>query len=227
MKSFALTSLAGLAMGAAVPKAATATSSSPCPFNYPADLRTTTSHNGLVYTVISNNPATDNRALQLRANPNLPGGFYVGIDAASPVLLGNFREGGWYAQARDQFNQLYDLGPTGYLNQRDEVGTTHRYTVGFANATTWPGAVEKQWLLTAPSQDGTYGLYHDEPNEIAHGFILCAADHSLEQGPWYQLYYNTYEDQAHEFPGCEFIGVRTSVAPTIYNGECDVAGNKA
>jgi len=214
-----LSSLA-FAIGAIAAK----TNSSPCPFNYPAELRNTESHNGLVFTVISNTPATNNRALQLRDNPNFEGFFYVGLDAASPVLLSNFNQGGFKSQARNEINQLYDLGPTGYLNQRDEFNTTHRYTVGFANATDWPGEVERQWYLSGGSSDGTYGLYHDEPIGIAHGFILCTADHSLEQGPWYQLFYNTYEQEPHEFPECEFIGVRTTVAPTIYNGECDIGG---
>ncbi|KAI0535562.1 hypothetical protein GGR58DRAFT_478655 [Xylaria digitata] len=215
MKSFI--SLALLATGAL-------SAQSICPFNYPVFINSTQSHSGLIYTVVSNTAATNNHALQLRTNPNFDGGFYVGLDAISPVLLTNLDNSAIKAQARNEINQLYDLGPTAYLNQRDEVNGTHRYTVGFANATIWPGQVEAEWYLVGGSPDGTYNLYHEEPTEIVNGFILCEADHDLDPGPWYQLFYNTYSQTPVEFPECEYIGVRTTVAPTIYNGECDIGG---
>ncbi|KAI3323987.1 hypothetical protein HD806DRAFT_496143 [Xylariaceae sp. AK1471] len=218
MKSFMLVSLA------LVTGALSQSRSSICPFNYPVELNTTESHNGLVFTVASTNPVTNNRAIQLRVNPNLKGGFFAGLDASSPVLLANFQDAGFKSQARGLTNQLYDLGPTGYLNQRDEVNGTHRYTVGFANATEWPGEVEREWYLDGGSSDGTYGLYHQEPLNIVHGFILCTADNDLGPGPWYQLYYYTYSSEPVNFPKCEFVGIRTTVAATIYNGECDIAG---
>ncbi|KAI0007518.1 hypothetical protein F4779DRAFT_591483 [Xylariaceae sp. FL0662B] len=198
--------------------------SSPCPFNYPATLNNTESSSGLVFTVISNNATINNRAVQLRPNPFLEGGFFGGIDASSPVLLSNFREGGFYSQARDEFNRLYDLGPTGYLNQRDVTDGTTRYSFAFANATQWPGEVEKEWYLSGGSSTGSYYLYHNEPLDIVHGFLLCDSEIDLDHGPWSQLFYQTYSQIPHEFPNCESVGVRTTVAATIYNGACDIGG---
>lgn len=68
--------------------------SSPCPFNYPVELNSTESGNGLVFTVISNNPITDNRAVQLRPNPFFPGALFAAIDNTSSVLLGNLVDAG-------------------------------------------------------------------------------------------------------------------------------------
>ncbi|KAI0132353.1 hypothetical protein BJ170DRAFT_592315 [Xylariales sp. AK1849] len=197
---------------------------SPCPFNYPTDLNNTESGNGLVFTAITNNPLTNNRAVQLRPNPFLPGAFFVGIDNSSSVLLGNLRDAGLYSQARSMLNQLYDLGPTAYLNQRDVVGTTTRYTVGFANATQWPGEVDQGWYLLAPSEQGEYGLYHDVAGGVSNGFLLCEADTDVEDGAWYQLFYNEYAGSPTDIDGCEYIGVRTAVGASILNGNCDIGG---
>ncbi|KAI0198839.1 hypothetical protein F4808DRAFT_246642 [Astrocystis sublimbata] len=204
--------------------------SSPCPYNYPAELNTTTSHSGLILTIASNNPATSNRALQLRPNPSSPGLFFVGIDASSPVLLSNFASGAWKAQARDISNQLYDLGPTAYLDLRDTTNGTERFTVGFGNAT---GEVEKEWNLLGASETGGYGVYHNTPLETVNGFVLCKADNckgkgkGKGKGEWYQLFYYNYKNEPAEFPECEFVGVETTVAARIYNGECDIGGEVA
>ncbi|KAH8591008.1 hypothetical protein B0O99DRAFT_691063 [Bisporella sp. PMI_857] len=198
--------------------------SAACPFNYPPSLNTTSSRNGLVFTIASGNPITNNRAIQLRPNPFFPGAFFGGLDASSSVLLGNFKDGGLYSQARDEFNQLYDLGPTGYLNLRREVGGTSQYSFGFADPSAWPGQVEAAWSAEGGSSDGTYGLYHEEPELIAHGFLLCEADIDLDHGPWYQLFYQTYSDVANDFPGCESVGVRTTIAASIENGSCNIGG---
>ena len=202
----------------------TSAASSACPFNYPSTLNTTTSHNGLVFTIISNNPITINRAVQLRPNIFFEGGYFTAIDNSSPVLLGNLKNGGLYSQSRNLFNQLFDLGPTGYLNLRREVEGTSQWTVGFANATLWPGAIEEQWSVDAPTNDGTYSLFHDEPLEVAHGFLLCEAEIDLSNGPWFQLFYQTYTESPTNFEGCESVGVRTSVGASISNGECDIGG---
>ncbi|KAI1826809.1 hypothetical protein F4861DRAFT_536575 [Xylaria intraflava] len=221
MQSFIIASLA-LAAGAL-----SANSSSTCPYNYPIQLNNTHSDNGLIFTIASTNPATNNRAIQLRPNPDLPTGSFAGLDASSPVLLSNFQDTAFKSLGRDSTNQLYDLGPTGYLNQRDEVNGTHRYTVGFANATTWPGAVDQSWYLSGGAPDATYDLYYKEPAGVVNGFILCTADHDLGPGPWYQLFYYTYQQTPADFPGCEFVGVRTTVAATIFNGACDIGGTVA
>ncbi|KAI0099309.1 hypothetical protein GGR51DRAFT_552040 [Nemania sp. FL0031] len=218
MKSLILSSLVLLAASAV------AAQSSTCPFNYPVNLNATQSSNGLIFTIASTNPVTNNRALQLRTNPFLDGGFFVGLDASSSVLLSNFADGGLKSQARNLFNQLYDLGPTAYLNLRDETNGTDRYTVGFANASTWPGQVDAEWYLSGGAPDGNYDLFHQEPIGIVHGFLLCVADHDLDPGPWYQLFYYTYSQIPADFPECESIGIRTTVGATIYNGECEIGG---
>ncbi|KAI0876503.1 hypothetical protein GGS24DRAFT_220827 [Hypoxylon argillaceum] len=201
-----------------------AAQSSTCPFNYPVNLNATESSNGLVFTVASTNAVTNNRALQLRTNPNLASGFFVGLDATSPVLLSNLADAAVESQARNLYNQLYSLGPTAYLNLRDEINGTDRYTVGFANASTWPGEVDREWYLSGGAPDGTYVLFHDEPLGVVNGFVLCVADHDLDPGPWYQLFYYTYSEIPADFPECEYVGIRTTVAATIYNGECDIGG---
>ncbi|TGJ88415.1 hypothetical protein E0Z10_g264, partial [Xylaria hypoxylon] len=215
MKSFI--SVALLATGAI-------SAQSICPFNYPVNLNSTQSHNGLIFTVASITAATNNHALQLRTNPFLEGGFFVGLDTISPILLSNFQDSSIKSQARNMINQLYDLGPTAYLNLRDQINGTDRYTVGFANASTWPGQVESEWYLSGGAPDGTYDLFHNEPLNTANGFVLCQADHDLDPGPWYQLFYYTYPQTPADYTDCEFVGIRTTVAPTIYNGECDIGG---
>ncbi|KAI1124152.1 hypothetical protein F5Y10DRAFT_250252 [Nemania abortiva] len=199
MKSLILPSLALLAASTA------SAQSSTCPFNYPVNLNTTESSNGLVFTLASTNSVTNNRALQLRTNPNLNTGFFVGLDATSPVLLSNFADGGLKSQARNIYNQLYDLGPTGYLNLRDETNGTDRYTVGFANASVWPGQVDTEWYLSGGAPDGTYDLFHDEPIGIVNGFVLCVADHDLDPGPWYQLFYYTYSQVPADFRSASLL----------------------
>lgn len=54
--------------------------------------------------------------------------------------------------------------------------------------------------------------------------MLCEAVIDLDDGAWYQLFYYTYPEVPADFPGCEFVGVRTTVAATISNGECDIGG---
>ena len=162
--------------------------------------------------------------MQLRPNIFFEGGYFTAIDDSSPVLLGNLKNGGLYSQARNIFNQLFDLGPTGYLNLRREVDDTSQWSVGFANATLWPGAVEQEWNLSAPTNDGTYSLFHEEPLGVTHGFLLCNADIDLSNGPWFQLFYQTSAGSTTDFEGCESVGVRTSVGASIFNGECDIGG---
>jgi hypothetical protein len=89
--------LSNLVPGAVLAFLATTASaaSSPCPFNYPSELNSTQSGNGLVFTVISNNPVTDNRAIQLRPNPFFPGAFFAAIDNTSSVLLANLVDAGF------------------------------------------------------------------------------------------------------------------------------------
>jgi len=84
--------------------------------------------------------------------------------------------------------------------------------------------VEQDWLLLGGESDGTYSLFHATPVGLVNGFILCDAVIDLDNGPWQQLFYYTYTETPADLPGCEFVGVRTTVAATISNGECDIGG---
>jgi hypothetical protein len=136
------------------------------------------------------------------------------------------------SQARNEVNQLYNLGPTGYLNEREEVNGTTQYSFGFAtpNASIIessffpPGEVEQDWYLLGGESDGTYSLFHTTGVGIVNGFLLCEAVIDLDTGAWYQLFYYTYTQTPADFPSCESVGVRTTVAATILNGECDIGG---
>ncbi|KAK7752808.1 hypothetical protein SLS62_005150 [Diatrype stigma] len=211
--------------------ATAAARSSSCPFNYPANLNTTESDNGLVFTIASTNAATNNRVVQLRPDPLIPTGSIAVIDPSSPVLLGNLRLGGFWSQARNNINQLYDLGPTGHLNSYDETsaanGTTTRFSFAFSGPDEWPGGVDTDWALTAGSSTGTYSPFHAVDIGIVNGFLLCEQsgnDTDTGEGSWYRLFYLQYTGSPADIPGCESVGVRTSVAPSIFNGACDIGG---
>ncbi|KAJ2987710.1 hypothetical protein NUW58_g4351 [Xylaria curta] len=176
---------------------------------------------GLIFTVSSGNVATNNHALQLHPNPKVEGGFFLGVDASSPVLLANFEGGALKSLGRNNNNRLYDLGPTAYGTLQDEVDGTKRYAVGFAKAAA-SGDVEKEWSLFVGGSDGTYSLRYQQPSNAVYGFMICAADHDLEAGPWYQLFYHIRAQNPVDFDNCEFVGVQTSVAPIILNGECNI-----
>ena len=209
MLSKAVTSILALASLASCLTIRQAPSSAACPYNYPVTLNNTESHNGLIFTIASNNPITKNRAVQLRNAPSSYGKNVqvAAIDATSPVLLGQLKGGAVYSENRSDVNQLYDLGPTGSLVKVADnapAGTENatRYAFEFSQKKT----PAKKFYLEAPSEDGTYGLYHSVPNGIANGFILCEQD----KGTWYQLYYNTYVQNPPNRPGCEYVGVRVS-----------------
>lgn len=230
-----LTSLACVVFGffsvTATSLAASGSNDAPCPFNYPTFLNTTGSGNGLIATVaLSKNPAINNKALQLITidKTGTKGVQFVGLkaDDSSPVLLSNLKNGGWYSQARNDENQLYDLGPTGYLNLHDEQNGTQRYTVAFANASSQSTKVDLTWMLEAPNLTGTYGLYHQTPTETANGFIICT-DSEVNGITFTQLFYYTYKSEPYTYPNCQFIGVRATVGPNILNGACNIGGYTA
>ncbi|KAI0479512.1 hypothetical protein GGR56DRAFT_384911 [Xylariaceae sp. FL0804] len=205
-----------------------AATSSVCPYNYPIQLNATDSKNGLVFTVASTNPITNNRAIQLRpSDAQHPGSTssLAGIDATSPVLLANLVDGGLYSEARNEDNQLYALGPTGRLDLRDETDSTARYGLAFANATGTTTGADTAWQLTAIGSDGTYALYHSVPVGVVNGFVLCSSAEA--DAAAYELFYYEYEGTAADLPGCEFISLRTTVAPVIFNGACDIGGIEA
>lgn len=106
------------------------------------------------------------------------------------------------------------VGHLGYLNEEQEfdVGNTTQYLFSFGNTTVYPPATDPDWYLTTLGEDGTYGLYHDEPEGLVNGFVLCEADFDLDDGPWYDLTYVTYSDAPAELDNCEFVGIQTTVA---------------
>lgn len=192
------------------------TSSSTCPFNYPSQLNTTKSHNGLIFTIASNNPQTKNRAVQLRTvassygSSDAPLCQVAAIDCSSPVLLGQFVHGSVRSENRSDFNQLYDLGPTAGLRLVTEDASAgdnfSRWALEFSQHDT----PDDQFYLLGPTDDGTYGWYHREPLDFADGFTLCEQD----GGSWFQLFYDSYDVRAPpETPGCESVGVKVSIRP--------------
>ncbi|KAH8878968.1 hypothetical protein GQ53DRAFT_789600 [Thozetella sp. PMI_491] len=179
----------------------------------------TTTEGGLAFNIISNNPETNGRSLQLRPNQyeteySFPEGtfHYVGLDDSSPVLLADLESGGLFSEERGEDGVLTDLGPTGYLNVKTIVDTTTQYLFSFANATIYANATDPGWLLRLAGDDGTYVLFHDVEVGLVNGFQLCKADFDLNYGPWWVLQYYTYTSTPVEFPNCEPVGVYTIVA---------------
>ena len=139
-------------------------------------------------------------------------------NAATQFVLNH--GGGLYSQTRERLNQLRDLGPTARLDTHDQANDTTRYSFVSAEA----GNVDKDWILTAGSSTGTYNLYHAEPHGVVNGFVLCETGGESGEGSWYRLFYYTYTSTLTWFPGCEPVGLRTTVAPMISNGACDIGG---
>jgi hypothetical protein len=167
----------------------------------------------LKFHVVSSNNLTNNRPLQLRPNEyETEFGYpkntfsYVGIDSTSPVLHANLTSGVLYSEGKGTISH------NGYLNLQQEypVGNTTQYLFSFANATTYPNATDRDWYIANLGGEGPYGLYHDEPDGIVNGFVLCEADLDLDNGPWYDLTYVTYVQDNATLPGCEFVGIQVA-----------------
>jgi len=180
---------------------AASASFSPCPFNYPGELNLTEQGEGLVFTLRSNNPLTNNRAVQLRPSATDASIQIAAIDAHSPVLLGQLRAGVLFAENRSIVNQLYDLGPTAFLTPASGSGNNKLYSFEFGNRT----AKDGMFLLAAGGSTGNYNLYHQEPNEVVNGFQACQVD-----GKWWRIYYDTYTNNPVTGPNCEFVAVSVS-----------------
>ncbi|KAG9248628.1 hypothetical protein BJ878DRAFT_476363 [Calycina marina] len=106
----------------------------PCHLKHPVELNTTASDNSFIFSIISENRATNNRVLQLRPKIFFDGGYFISNSSSSPVLLGSLHSADLYNLARINLNQLYDLGPDGYLSMRQEITGTSQWTACFANA---------------------------------------------------------------------------------------------
>ncbi|KAL7916790.1 hypothetical protein GGI35DRAFT_434002 [Trichoderma velutinum] len=138
---------------------------------------------------------------QLRLRPNQydvdfgypPGSFhYVGVDANDTVLVASLNDGVLSSQGRNADGSFYDLGPTGYINLQQTVGTSSSYLFSFANATIYPPALDAGWLL-GPSDGGdTYELLYTEPEGVVYGWRWCIADFDLDYGAWSYVEYFTY-----------------------------------
>ncbi|GAB0139015.1 hypothetical protein EsDP_00007233 [Epichloe bromicola] len=165
----------------------------------------------LKFHVRSSNPATNNRILSLRPNPNnngfLPGTFYhVGLDNTSPQLLAHMMSGALYSNAYETLNH------GGYLELQGGPGDgqTLRFLFSFANFTRYPSAADTDWTLTASS--GGLQLHHNQPHGAKGGFALCEAKPNHVSGPWYELTYFWSDGQPAQLDGCEFVNIVSTQA---------------
>lgn len=212
---------------------------SACPFNYPISLNTTNSARGLVLTIILGDAKNNHRAVQLRPDTSAEGVkdgiLLAGIDPASEVLLANLDKGHLLSEALNQLNQVYVLAPTGFIIKHSEStsnGTsTTKYIVAFASPDRQPKeAEEPNWTLDFGTSEGEYWLYHHTESGLSHGFALCNATTGGGGGGetgvehWQQLFYTRTSGVGAPagLEGCDFIGVKTTVAPNIMNGECNM-----
>jgi len=178
-----------------------------------ATAQITTADVELTFSVVSSNPLTNNRTLQLRPNQYEtelgfpPNTFhYVGLDSTSPVLVANLTSGGLYSETGGTISHQ------GYLNLQEEysVGNTTQYLFSFGNVTSYPEATDPDWRLLVAGED--YALFHDEPDGVVNGFVLCEADFDLDEGgPWYDLTYVTYTQSPAELDNCEFVGIQSTL----------------
>ena len=160
--------------------------------------------------------SSNGRSLKLRPNQyDIELGYppdtyeYVGVDNSSAVLYADYALGGLYSETNGT------IGHRGYLNVREtwSVGNTTQYLFIFGKTTTLPNAIDSEWYLVETG-DGTYGLYHKEPEGLSQSFVLCEADWDLDEPglPWYALTYVTFTGEHAEFDlDCEFVGIRTSI----------------
>jgi len=203
----------------------------PCPANYPVRINDT-SFGSTVFSlqVRANNPAYDGHSVQLRNSTT--GVQTVVVDNASPVLKAQLLNGIIYSEGRTLENANYHLGPTGRLVNTTSLGNAQRQRFtfesvnGYANATqngTYAygrrgGEVNSRngFYLESLSDDGTYGLYHNVPTETSNGFLICPV------GSYHQLFYYTYHSTPGNLSNCESIGLQTTIAPVILNGNCTI-----
>ena len=142
------------------------------------------------------------RSLQLRKLSD--GRQIVVIDAISPVLWAEVRNGIIYSQGRNDYNQRYDLGPVGHLINTTTTSTSSKQEFYFQNATKASKAT-KGFVLEFPTQDAVYSLYHRVPNDIVNGWIACKV------ADYWQLFYYTYFSEPSNTKGCTFLGIEVGV----------------
>ncbi|OPB36177.1 hypothetical protein A0O28_0109530 [Trichoderma guizhouense] len=165
----------------------------------PLSINTTTE--SYTFHVLTGTNKDSNFQLRLRDNQYDPafgypvGTFhYVGVDANDTVLVANLRDGLLYSQGQNADGSFYDLGPTGYINLQQTVGTSSSYLFSFVNATIYPPALDAGWLLSPIDSDAgdTYELLYTEPEGVVNGWRWCLADFDLDYGAWSYVEYFTY-----------------------------------
>ena len=186
---------------AVAPPAATCT-----PSSYPFTLNSTTP--SAVYITISSYDAfTNGRNIQLRQTGGKGSPQIAVIDATSPVLWAEQRNGIIYTQNKTDENIRYDLGPVSHLKTVSTIGQSTLQELYFQNATASNKATGG-FILEFPTQDAIYSLYHASPLNAADGWVIC------NKTDYWQLFYYTYFDNGPTFPGCDFIGLQVR-SPTL------------
>ena len=171
----------------------------------------TTTEAELTFHVVSTNAATNNRNLQLRPNQyETESGFppntfyYVLVANLTSAILSSVVVG--------------TTEHEGYLNIQEQFpdSNTTQFLFSFANATSYPPATDPNWQLTNLGDD-SYALFHAEPLNTIYGFVLCEASFDLDEGgPWFDLTYVTYTGTPAALdPSCEFVGIRTTITPSV------------
>lgn len=202
-----LAGLFSLASASVIPRQAAANSS--CPFNYPTTLRDTTfSDNAFYLTVKSDTAAYDGHNVQLRTSS--AGKQVAVIDSSSPVLAGQLSSGTFQSEAVSPDNEIYSLGVSGVLVNSTDVGDAQTQCFEFSNGTTasGPGQVNTRqgFYLSSLDNAGTYGLYHNVPDEIVNGWLICPVTNGTEA--YYQLFYYNYQNNPGNLGECESIALQ-------------------
>jgi hypothetical protein len=176
---------------------------------------------GLTFKVKSTAAITNGRALALRPNENFlapspgssTGNYLVGLDTSSSTLFGNLRQGILYNETRSSAGgNITDLPSAGYLYPSSTGDPTTLYSPLFASAQVQP--LDSGWYLAAAA-DGTktttYNLLHNstDANQKA-AWLLCLATDDLDYGPWYSLFYATYNGTV-QTSGCEVVSLQTNL----------------
>ena len=164
---------------------------SPCPYNYPSEVNTTTTPKSFHLSVQSNNPLARGRNVQVR--PSKPGDpsspSIVVVDSSSPVLLSQLRNGALCSANLTEFNQLYDLGPTGGLTNVTSTpdASLRAFVVRNYGKHEPPESLKvRRGFFLLGGDAGRYNLYQRVPLNVANGFSVC------EKKGYFRLFYETY-----------------------------------
>jgi hypothetical protein len=168
--------------------------------SYPTELNSTDPTSFYINVFSFDNSFYNGRNLQLR---NVNGKQVVVVDATSPVLLTQLRDGIFYSQGYDISNTPYDLGPVSYLQNVTSTKSYSKQEFYFQNATKTHKATNG-FQFEIPSESAVYQLYHQVGNDIVNGWIIC------QQKDYWQLFYYTYLSNPGPLGSCNFIALRVS-----------------